>query len=41
MEIFLTIAFIALFLVRETLQVHKANKYADQVVKKYNEKKKP
>lgn len=41
MEILIAVAVIAYFLLREKFREYKADKYADQVVKRYDEKKKP
>lgn len=41
MEILLLIAIIAFFIIKEKFQEYKADKYADQVVKRYDDKKKP
>lgn len=40
MEIIIAVAVIAYFLIKEKYQVHKANKYADQMMKIRNGQKK-
>ena len=41
MEILIAVAIIAYFLLKEKIQRYQADKYADQVVKRYDDKKKP